>query len=280
MDDRQRQIRERAGLEESRLNQEFIEFLRKYSTPALVVAAVGVAGFVGWQKYHKARLEKVDKAFGELATGAALSPDALKQIAQDYEGVRAVPILARLHAADAYLNAVRAGIRTGATPDASGGLKSPEDALTDADRANYLNDADALYARVEQDAAANTAQLGLRLGALFGRAAVEESRANLDAARKHYESIAALTKGTSFADQAIEASRRIELLPKYASLPRLFAKAELAPLPELPKPPEATLPPADAPVDAPAPVAGPELPAPAPDAPAPAPAPAEPPKPQ
>jgi hypothetical protein len=43
MDERQTQIRERAGLEEARYNQDFIEFLRRFGTPILMVAAV-IAG--------------------------------------------------------------------------------------------------------------------------------------------------------------------------------------------------------------------------------------------
>ena len=47
MDERQTQIREAAGLDESRLNTEFVEFLRKWGPIALGVLAVAALAFVG-----------------------------------------------------------------------------------------------------------------------------------------------------------------------------------------------------------------------------------------
>ena len=46
LDRRTRQITEGAGLEESRLNQDFVEFLKKWSTPLLLVIVAAVAAYV------------------------------------------------------------------------------------------------------------------------------------------------------------------------------------------------------------------------------------------
>src|SRR5438874_2058363 len=104
MDERQSQIRERAGLEESRLNEDFIEFLRKWGTPALMVLAIVAVGYLGLNKYKKARDEKIDKAFfdyEQVSGSNNPSPQSLTATAEEHEGVKAVSMLARRDAADA-----------------------------------------------------------------------------------------------------------------------------------------------------------------------------------
>src|SRR5690606_41971572 len=108
MDERQTKIKEGAGLEESRLNTEFIDFLQRWGTPALLVVAVIALGYFGYQRLQMARTEKVNQAFVELE--AALSTDnpnprALEDIAATYSSTRAVPHIASLTAADGYLRA-------------------------------------------------------------------------------------------------------------------------------------------------------------------------------
>src|SRR3954466_11659733 len=71
MDQRQAQIRERAGLEESRLNQEFIEWLRKWGTPMLLAVALLSVAYALRDKWHKAADDKLDNGFGELAAVTA-----------------------------------------------------------------------------------------------------------------------------------------------------------------------------------------------------------------
>src|SRR4051812_13198792 len=114
MDERQTQIRERAGLEESRLNQEFIEWLRKWGTPIMLVVAVVAAAYALKDRWNKAADNKIDQGWQELEAvkqGGNVSPDALISLASDYEGVAAISPMARLEAADAYLDALRRGIK-------------------------------------------------------------------------------------------------------------------------------------------------------------------------
>jgi hypothetical protein len=258
MDQRQTQIRERAGLEESRLNQEFIDFLNKWSTPILLVFAVVAAGYVGYLKLQKMRNEKADQAFQELeaaATGTNPSPESLKRIAQEYDGVRAVPMLAKLEAADAYLRAVRNGVRTGAMVKPDGTLETPEDALTEADRTGYLKQAEELYVQALGEASKNSGRLTFRVGALFGLAAVAECRGELEGAKARYDEIVRLTENNSFSRFAGQAKARLNDLDALKNPPRLYSTAEL------PKPPVPEVPPAGpvpAPTPAPAPAPTPE----------------------
>lgn len=271
MDERQTQIRERAGLEESRLNVDFIDWLRKWGTPLLLVAALASGAYLAKNRWDISRTERVDRAFGELEAaraGGNVSPDALIAVAAEYDGVRSVGELARLEAADAYLDAVRRGVKLGATlkVDPSGRnpgeLEDPADAITDADRADYLARARDLYQTVLAATENKPGKELLALNAMYGLAACEESLGQLDAARALYERIAKVTDGGTYATHAKVAMRRITRLDMLRDIPALPRRADV------PRPPE--------PVPAPVipPVVAPPAEVPASETPAPEPAPA------
>lgn len=226
------QIRERAGLEESRINQEFVDFLRKWSTPVLFVIAALAVGYVVYQRTSQAREERVNRAFVELDQAGGLrggppSPESLKRVAEEFESVRGVPLMARLRAADEYLRVSRIGMHPGARPLADGSLASPEDIASEEDSRRYLDEAASLYRRVLADSERDPGKLLFTINALFGLAAVDESRGELDAARQHYERIVSLTDGTAFAIHARAANKRIADLPSLATPPKLIAQRDL-----------------------------------------------------
>jgi len=242
MDERQAQIREGAGLEESKLNVEFIDWLRRWSTPLLMVIALVALGFVVYQRLERAHLAKVDAAFAEL--NAALSnanpnPESLKSIAQSYEGVRAVPSLARTSAADLYLASARTGVKIGAKLKQDGSVDA-EDLLGDADRARNLDEAERLYKTVLDANVGDNAKALQAMSAAYGLAAVAECRGKLDEAKGCYEQVKKIADMAGFPEQARVAQERIAVLPSLAEKPKLFAQSELPKAPEPPAPPGAT----------------------------------------
>ncbi len=274
MEERHAQIRERAGLEESRLNFEFIDWLRKWGSHLLVLAAVAAAGYWAYQRYERMQADKADTAFRELAAateGGDFSPDLLIKVADTYEGVGSVSALARMAAADGYLNGVRLGVRPGATLDNDGNLKSPDDALSEADRKAYLEHAQELYQRVFDTVKADPSKMVIRVGALSGLAAVAECRAEFDKAKGYYQQIIDATKEGTFKALAEVAQKRIESLSTLADATNFPAKAQLPKVPkELddllnPPPPPAPAPMTSGPGAAPA-AGAPTAPAAAPGA--------------
>lgn len=234
MDKRQAQIRERAGLEESRLNVEFIEFLKKYSTPALVVIAVAAGGFVAYQRYTQGKIAKIDNAFYELETvgsSSSPSPDSLAQVAADFAGLRAVPALAYLEAGDAVMLNVQRGVREGATVKNDGTLEKAEDALSDADRTAYLARAEEFYNKALQEAQSPAARMPIRIGALFGLAAIAESRGDGEGAKSRYEQIVKLTDGSTWGVKATIAKERMGRLDSLKTPVRVVSKGDLPKLP-------------------------------------------------
>jgi hypothetical protein len=268
MDERQTQIRERAGLEEARYNQDFIEFLRRFGTPILMVAAVIAGGYALRSHLQQRTADRTELAFTDLEASrgsATPSPDTLSAIAKDYEGVGSVSILARLEAADVLLEAARRGLRPGASLNAEGDPTTNDDILTEADRASTLEQARGLYQLAADEALKSDGKRILAAGALFGLAAVAESKGEWDLARSTYQRIVELVKGTAAERHGLTAQARMDFMDALKNAPALPAKASLPPLPPELQPPAPPAPvpvpvPAPAPADAPAPGAEPTAP--------------------
>lgn len=230
MEQRHQQIRERAGLEEARLNVEFIDFLRKWGPIVLTIAAIAAGFQFVRTKLKTAEVEKVNRAFDEYnksAMTANPSPLALTAVAEEFSDVRAIGLLARLDAADAYLRSVRAGLKPGAALKPDGSVESPEDLLSAQDRTTYLADAERMYDAVLEETASQPDKTMISVSALYGLAAVAESREEFDKAKGFYEQIQQKVEGGPYAFHAGVAKKRIEELPKLATLPKLYALADL-----------------------------------------------------
>lgn len=227
------QIREGAGLEEARLNQDFIDFVTKWSTPLLLLVALGVGGNYLYKQYTKRQEERLALAFEQLAESAAVanpSPDSLRRVAMEFEGVGSVAELARLKAADAYMRSVMRGVKPGAEVNPDGTTKNIDDELLAADRESFLNLAAEEYQRVADATKGVANKESMYIGALFGLASVAESRGDAESAKKFYEQIRSVATGVpGFAEFASIAEARIKSLPQVLAVGKLPTKATLPP---------------------------------------------------
>lgn len=227
------QIRERAGLEEARLNQDFIDFVTKWSTPLLLLVALGVGGNYLYQQYTRRQADRLALAFEQLAAQAAVinpSPDSLRQVAIEFAGVGSVGELARLKAADAYMRAVMRGVKPGAEVNPDGTTKSVSDEMTPEDRESFLTLAAEQYQHVADSTKGIANKESLHIGALFGLAAVAESRGDAEGAKKFYEQVRSASVGVpGFAEFATIAEKRIANLPRVLAMGKLPTKASLPP---------------------------------------------------
>ncbi len=233
LDERQQQIKEGAGLEESRLNVEFIDWLRRWSTPLLVVVAVLVLGYVGYERWQLSKRAEVDRAFTQLdaiTQGARPSPESLKALADEFSGIRGVAHLARLKAADLNLQAARRGVRVGADLGQDGAPADVADLLTDEQRAAVLAEAENLYRRVLDDTDGDKAMAQHAIGAAFGIAAVAECRSDEVAAVAMYKRAQELAEAADLKALAKTASERAGSLDELR-MPTLYAAADLPKLP-------------------------------------------------
>lgn len=239
-----------AGREESRINQDFIDFLSKWSTPFLVVLALCAVSYWGWNQYKARQVAKVNEAIADYVIasgGASPSPDTLERLGDEHEGVRSIGMLARLDAADLYLAAVQRGLEPGVEytgPDSLG----VGDALDETRRAAHLAKAASLYQSVLTAARAAPGKEQLAVEAAFGLAAVAESDGKIDEARRHLAEAEELAAKIGFTVLAEAARKRAAGLSD-GPPPVLYAADALPALPEPAPLPEPTTP--EVPVTAP-----------------------------
>ncbi|GJM20024.1 MAG: hypothetical protein DHS20C14_22370 [Phycisphaeraceae bacterium] len=232
MDERQAQIKEGAGLEESRINQDFVDFISKWSTPVLFLLALAMLGWWGYGKLQQMKEAHVAEAFG--AYNAAIagdnpSPDSLRRVADEYADVPGLAAMARLRAAEVYLESVWLGTQPGAELTPSGALLNAEDALTDEDTENFLAAADEEYRKV-LDAAEKDDRYVHALSAMWGRAAVAGSRGDMEGASALYTRIEQFANAEGDELQARLAARKRDSLSEFAQTPKLFGPDELPPI--------------------------------------------------
>jgi len=213
MDQRHEQIREGAGLEESRINTEFVDLIKKWSTPVLFVAAAISMGYLGLIKLEDRRVARIDQAFSELElqrNSQSPSPDSLLRVADDYSDIRAVAPLARLAAADIYFNAVVIGIEPGAPLTSAGAPESESDRLTDDSREAYLGKAGRIYAEVADKNDGVSGREVIVIDALYGVASVAEMEHDKDGAVGAYRRLEELADRVGFPVHAGIARARID----------------------------------------------------------------------
>lgn len=239
MDERIKGIKEGAGREESRINEDLLEFLQKWSTPALMVLAALAVAYWGWNKYKQMQVAKVNQAtsaYTSATVGGPANPDTLGNIAREYASVRSFGVLAKLDLADVYLLAVQRGLAPGVeySPDAN---LAPGDVLDDAGRTMYLERAGKLYREVFDTAGSASGKEPLAIEALFGLAAVAETKGDVEGARTHLGKAKALCEKVNYEALAIVAEKRMKALGA-GPMPTLYATDALPPLPQ----PETALP--------------------------------------
>lgn len=228
MDERHGQIREGAGLDEARLNVEFIDFLKKWSTPILVVIAVVALGYFLLQKRRDSRVAARAAAYAQLdAAREAGNPAGLIAVADEHRGEGAVAEMAYLTLADIYLASSRLGITPEGRVDGAGTPDDPASLLSDEQKAQQLEKAAEFYKKV-LDATSGKPDMAIHtIGGLYGLAAVAESKGDLEAARRHYETIETAAKNADMPEQLQLVKQRLETLGNLSNLPRLYVKAEI-----------------------------------------------------
>ena len=235
MDDRQTQIREGAGLEDSRVNQEFIDFLNKWSTPVLLSLAVAMGAWWGLGQLQRKKIARIDQAFSELASatsGGNPSPASLKTIAAEYEGIRAVSEMALLTTSDLYLNAFLIGIEPGAETNRLTGLPVNDVDLLDEDRRQvYLEQAGQIAQQVLDLSSGVEGKELIEMQALCRLASVKEGLRDFDGAKSVYDQLVALATAKLYPSVAQFASQRIENLEILKTITPLPSDDAFAPLP-------------------------------------------------
>jgi predicted negative regulator of RcsB-dependent stress response len=260
---------QRQDLTESRLNDDFVYWLRT-SGPNWLLGIMVVACLVlGWQWWKNSRAAARDTAWQEFASASL--PSALRDVAARHGNVDSVAAYALLTAGDRYLMSVQTGMRFDRDVGDADARLTPEM------RTQWLGEADSLYSQVISAAGDKPQLAAFAAAGLFGRAAVAETQGRFDDATALLKQAQNLTSNRYPAVSA-QATKRLatveDLRNPYPVPPGPATGAfspdgmQLMPMAEPPVTGAADVPLGSAPA--------PAEPAPAPAAPAPAPAPAEP----
>ncbi len=194
MDKRLDQIKEGAGLEESRINEELVEFLKKHSDKFTLVILIAAIAIVGQKWLHQYQVNARNEAWAEYSEAAIIGPQNLVDVARKHDGRPGLRLQALIDAADMYLDFVRldlkevVAINAMTQPGAIWNTQYTEaDKLNADERTAYLDAADGLYEQVIDAAGSDESKRLYVISGLFGRAAVAEEKQELDVARDFYE---------------------------------------------------------------------------------------------
>ena len=114
MDD-QRQIQAGAGLQESRLNEDFINFLKKWGPFATYGVLALVLVWLGFGQYNSWQERQTDQAFADLTAADGVGTlEAYKEVWETWDDREAVGTLARIRAAQLLQNSAIVGLEVGA----------------------------------------------------------------------------------------------------------------------------------------------------------------------
>ena len=221
MDDRQTRITEGAGLEESRLNKEFIEWLNVWGFRILMVVLVLAATWVGktrWDQYTERRLDvALVELEAEIVTG---SPDGLVALAKAHKGIPSVWQQAMLNAAAINLESGRKALVPGGDPE------NPDDFLTGQAANKQIENAAAIYTQIIDSVGRSSTSINV-LDARSGRIASLISLQDADGARIELNELIVLLEMSGYTDLKRRAEERLASLDELISTPMLPSYAEL-----------------------------------------------------
>ncbi|MCP3858624.1 MAG: hypothetical protein GY704_03135 [Phycisphaeraceae bacterium] len=214
MDDRLKQV-QTTDLTDSRLNHEFVAWLKTSGMNYLLMLLLVACAFLAWDWWNRKQDEAIDTAWTELSS--ATSPAALRGVADTHASVDGVAELSLLTAGDILLQSARTGLR----PGLAAGDEGAE--LTAEDKTSTLQEADGFFAEAVQLASARPGFAGkpMMIAGLFGRAAVAESAGRLDDARTHLEEVVKIStpEYPPLAEQATARLENLDGISAHASLP-------------------------------------------------------------
>lgn len=209
---------QQTDITESKVNEDFVDWLKNKGPTYLLIVMVGLCLWVGWDRIKSMRMQKLDQARMEL--NEAVSPVDLQRIAADYSSVREEALL---RAADLYLQSVQTGRAVSRSVDQT--EMPPE--LTADERNTTINEARRLYKELIELVANDPGKVLFAVNAHFGLAALAESEGNFETAATHYTQAAELAK-KNFTQLAEQANARKDAL---AELPTEVALIERSALP-------------------------------------------------
>jgi hypothetical protein len=215
------------GLQESRLNTDLIDFLRKYGPYALYVTLIIVGIYAATNWFQQREAQAMDNAF--MALNRALetnSPDELLRVASEHAGRGSVAELANLRAALIIAEAARLGV----TPETPMNLRAnppAENRLTDEQAAAQFARAEELYRAVLQRTRGSGDRYLVAQQARWNLATALAAQGKFEEAKQMITEYGETARRGRWEAHASVADQRLALLTEAASFGTLPRDAEL-----------------------------------------------------
>lgn len=174
---------QQSDLTESRINDDFLFWLKNSGPNWLLAVLVVLTLAMGWNWWKNKQGQARDAAWSELSD--ADIPATLRDVAAKHADVDGVASFALLTAADRYLQSVVSGQRFDREASAADAAVTPEL------RREWLLEARTLYSEVlaRAESSNDPNAVAFEVAALFGLAAVAESRGEVDVAKSTLERV-------------------------------------------------------------------------------------------
>lgn len=174
---------------ESRVNQDFLEWMKTKGMSWLLIILIALCAYILIVRLKERSTQKHATAWQSLDTASL--PSSLEDVANEYSGIFGVPQTARLRAAQMLMSAVQRNEPLSATTDPLDTTPPVATQLTEAERESYLTrTSNLLQAVIDEDDGTKSRTL-FTINAFNGMAAVAEARGDIDGAQKYYEKTAA-----------------------------------------------------------------------------------------
>ena len=195
-------------LNESKINEDFLIWLKTKGPTWLLVVLLSLALWlvlVRWKQHKQDHLTEGWSTFFN-----AQLPIELEDVAINFADIPGIARAANIHAADTYMLAVADGLLIGSDP-----LDITPEILDSQQREEYLNKANRIYQQVIDVDDQTLATTLIVVAALNGKAAVAESKGEVEQAQAYYEQ-AAKRAEDHYPNVALLARKRAATVPQYA----------------------------------------------------------------
>jgi predicted negative regulator of RcsB-dependent stress response len=222
MDDRLKQVHQ-TEVSESRINEDFVEWLKTKGPQYLLIALVGVCGYLGWYRWNQHKANYYNGAWAEFVQ--CRLPGSFEDIAERYADVPGLPQQAMRAAADIWLKSVQNGTVLGDVQAA--------EVLNEEQRLEYLERAGRIYHALANADDGSLAMTLYTVSAMQGLAVVAESNGDIDEATRWYD-MAAGRADLFYPELARRIRERAATAGEYAEPVTLPTQAELPVVPPAP----------------------------------------------
>ena len=214
-------------LTESKVNEDFVDWLKTKGPSWLLAILVAVCVYLVVVRFREGRVAHRHEAWAALAETSM--PESFEDVAREYGEIDQIGAIARIEAANLLIQAVQRNMTVADLNEPRQPDDPAPEPLTNEQRDTYLKKAEGLFQAVADadDGSPGTTILGFT--ALSGLAAIAESRGDTDDARAKYEKAAARAK-TLYPELEQRALKRAESSGDFADEVTLVSAAEAAAL--------------------------------------------------